>query len=674
MDDLGRRSGYAYEYQQKIAAYTGWTYEYVEGGWPELMQMLIDGEIDLMSDVSYTAERSEGMLFSSLPMGTEEYYIFTAPDNTDIRQEDPHTLDGKKIGADKGSVQAGLFQLWAEQNGIQSELIEVSGSEYTSLQKLQTGELDAFLTLDAYGNEETAVPKFKVGSSNFFFAVSKERPDLLEELNAALSRIQDENRFFNQQMSLKYISTSGANLFLNMDELNWLSERDSLIRVGYQDNFLAFSAADETTGELKGALKDYLDHAAVCFKNAKLVFEPVAYPNAAAAIEALKAGEVDCVFPSNLSTADGEALDLVMTPEMMSSDIYAVVRKEIQDSFSQKRHVTVAIEENDPNYIAVMQDHFPGWKSEYYPDMQTCLKAVSEGKADCVLISNYQYNSLSRQIDRYNLTMLATGGNVDFYFAVNRGDNALYSILTRTTNLVSHTTIDAALNHYSSVKTEITVGDFIRSNPVLVGAVVVAVLALIVVIIIQQQLIVARRRADESEHKVENLSKQVYVDALTHVRNKGGFDNNIQQLQARLDEGEALDLAIGIFDCNNLKRINDQCGHDRGNDYLMTSCRLICSVFQHSPVFRIGGDEFAVILTGEDFENREALLRQFQDEQTAISSSTQNQWESISVACGIAVFDGNIDHSLKDLTDRADQLMYENKRAKKKLALEKRDG
>ena len=67
-DSLGRRSGYAYEYQMKIAAYTGWKYEYVEGSWPELLQMLIRGEIDLMSDVSYTPERAESMLFPSLPM------------------------------------------------------------------------------------------------------------------------------------------------------------------------------------------------------------------------------------------------------------------------------------------------------------------------------------------------------------------------------------------------------------------------------------------------------------------------------------------------------------------------------------------------------------------------------------------------------------------------------
>ncbi len=72
-DESGRRSGYAYEYQQKIAAYSGWQYEYVSAGWPVLLDMLKNGEIDLMSDVSWTEERENEMLFSSLPMGTEEY-------------------------------------------------------------------------------------------------------------------------------------------------------------------------------------------------------------------------------------------------------------------------------------------------------------------------------------------------------------------------------------------------------------------------------------------------------------------------------------------------------------------------------------------------------------------------------------------------------------------------
>ena len=81
MDQFGRRSGYAYEYQQKIAAYTGWTYEYVEDTWPNLLHMLEAGEIDLMSDISYTPERAEVMLYASLPMGTETYYAFISNDN-----------------------------------------------------------------------------------------------------------------------------------------------------------------------------------------------------------------------------------------------------------------------------------------------------------------------------------------------------------------------------------------------------------------------------------------------------------------------------------------------------------------------------------------------------------------------------------------------------------------
>ena len=95
LDQFGRRSGYAYDYQKKIAAYTGWNYEYVEGSWPELLQMLINGEIDLMSDVSYTDERAESMLFSSLRMGAEEYYIFISPDSEDINRDVVSTFTEK---------------------------------------------------------------------------------------------------------------------------------------------------------------------------------------------------------------------------------------------------------------------------------------------------------------------------------------------------------------------------------------------------------------------------------------------------------------------------------------------------------------------------------------------------------------------------------------------------
>ena len=111
VDANGRRSGYAYEYQLKLAAYTGWTYEYVTGSWPDLLQMLEEGQIDLMSDVSYTLEREEWMLYPSLPMGTEEYYLFISPDNREITPADYSTLNGKRVGVNKDSVQADYYRV-----------------------------------------------------------------------------------------------------------------------------------------------------------------------------------------------------------------------------------------------------------------------------------------------------------------------------------------------------------------------------------------------------------------------------------------------------------------------------------------------------------------------------------------------------------------------------------
>ncbi len=238
------------------------------------------------------------MMFSSLPMGAEEYYIFISPDNEEINKDDLSTFNGKKVGANKGSVQADFFREWAEANGVQAELIEMTESVDESLDMLKKGDIDMYVVLDGYLDSRVATPVCKVGASDFFFAVNKSRPVLQAELNSAMNRIQEENKNYNQQFYDKYLKAFGFNYYLNKEEKSWLSEHGT-IRVGYQDNYLSFCAADKETGKLTGALKDYLEDASTCLENAELRFEPVAYPSAAEAIEALRNGEVDCMFPTN---------------------------------------------------------------------------------------------------------------------------------------------------------------------------------------------------------------------------------------------------------------------------------------------------------------------------------------------------------------------------------------
>lgn len=202
----------------------------------------------------------------------------------------------------------------------------------------------------------------------------------------------------------------------------------------------------------------------------------------------------------------------------------------------------------------------------------------------------------------------------------------------------------------------------------MIGAAIV-IAAMILTLIFQQKMIVAQKKASESQRMVEDLNKQVFTDALTHVKNKAGFDNYIQKIQEQLEQNEGAEVAIGVFDCNDLKLINDRYGHDKGNDYLTKACSLICRIFQHSPVFRIGGDEFTVILLNEDFRNREELVRQFEIAQKEQSASAVNRWEQVSVATGIAEYDPHTDDSLSDTFRRADKMMYENKRSKKKSGI-----
>lgn len=165
---------------------------------------------------------------------------------------------------------------------------------------------------------------------------------------------------------------------------------------------------------------------------------------------------------------------------------------------------------------------------------------------------------------------------------------------------------------------------------------------------------------------IEGLNRQIYVDSLTLVKNKGAFTAYIDELQDELDKGSCnTGFAIGVFDCDDLKLVNDAHGHDKGDLYIKTASHLICTVFSRSPVFRIGGDEFSVILRNEDFDSREELTARIKKELSDISASAANSWEEVHLSMGIAVYDPGRDHTVNDVVRRADQIMYEEKRLKK---------
>ena len=153
-------------------------------------------------------------------------------------------------------------------------------------------------------------------------------------------------------------------------------------------------------------------------------------------------------------------------------------------------------------------------------------------------------------------------------------------------------------------------------------------------------------------------------DELTHTKNTTAYHEAIKELEKHLAGGKE-HFSVVICDINDLKTINDTEGHTAGDDYIKSACSLICRTFLHSPVYRIGGDEFALLLQGEDFENREHLLAGLKRQ----VEENLRLGEGVIIASGIADYIPKKDKTVQDVFNRADSEMYSDKTRLKELKL-----
>ena len=168
----------------------------------------------------------------------------------------------------------------------------------------------------------------------------------------------------------------------------------------------------------------------------------------------------------------------------------------------------------------------------------------------------------------------------------------------------------------------------------------------------------AEVRAKSAQIEAEDMSRIAYQDALTHVKNKTAYNVKVKELTESIEK-YAADFAIVMVDVNFLKKVNDTFGHEYGDKYLIGACEIICDVFKHSPVYRIGGDEFLAVLQGHDYEQREALMARLKERFKGSDDESLQPWENFSAACGIGVY--RLGDSVEQVFQNADEEMYRNK-------------
>lgn len=151
-----------------------------------------------------------------------------------------------------------------------------------------------------------------------------------------------------------------------------------------------------------------------------------------------------------------------------------------------------------------------------------------------------------------------------------------------------------------------------------------------------------------------------YTDSLTGVKNKNAYVEFEKETNQRIAQGKLKSFGVIVFDLNCLKEVNDTHGHNAGDKYIKKACRAICVQFKRSPVFRIGGDEFVVYLEGDDFKNRNFLIKDFNKK---IEENLERG--KFVVSCGFDTFRPEVDKNFHSVFERADKKMYEHKRSLK---------
>ena len=153
-------------------------------------------------------------------------------------------------------------------------------------------------------------------------------------------------------------------------------------------------------------------------------------------------------------------------------------------------------------------------------------------------------------------------------------------------------------------------------------------------------------------------------DELTGVKNKTAYKELEQSVQENMDNGlDYLSFALVVCDANNLKQINDSHGHNAGDEYIRASANLLCNIFVHSPVFRVGGDEFVVFLRGNDYFYRDELMEKLRN----LVLENKQRGTGVTLASGIAEYNSETDNFVSDIFNRADKEMYEDKKKLKSL-------
>ena len=508
-NEKGARKGYGYELLQTLSGYTGWQFEYVTCDWSDCFEKLENGEIDIMGGISYTEDRAEEMLFSDEPMGEEKYYLYADLSRADISASDFKTLDGKKIGVVMGTEPEVMLTEWEEKHGIKTQHVNISNNEDVK-QKLANHEIDCFVSLEeSYWADLGISTITRVGKSSIYYALNKDRSDLKEELDNAMSTLDEEAPFYTADLCKRYFSLDYKPI-LTGEEKAWLRKHGA-IRMGFLTSDSGVSTYDPATGEITGTIIDYIQFAADCLGNQELEFQLVGYDDKEAELNALKSGEIDMIFHFDQSPNLAEEYRVARTNTTWTANMMVVTNQQL---FTENKVNRVAVPQNKISLTRYIAFYYPQWEIVDCDTQEDAIKLVKDGQADCFITGVSSEAKYSKIYGFYSVPLPNPARSC---FAVNSGNRSLLSILNKTIKAMPANMLTSSLAMYKSSSRKVTLSEFIKDNffmVLLVSSIAVAAILLTILKLLQKA-----RKAEAAARKAANDTQELNAKLQIAVEN-----------------------------------------------------------------------------------------------------------------------------------------------------------
>ena len=490
MDEDGNRSGYGYDFLRLMARYWDVDYEYVgyDKSWEEMQQMLIDGEIDMVTSARRTPEREELFDFSR-PIGTNNGILTVRSDNSTIVEGKYSTYDGMRVALLRGNSRNDEFAEYARTKGFTYKSVYFDSAEEIA-EALQNGTVDAIVTSSLRKmNNERILEKF--GSSDFYVIVKKGNTELLNKINYAIDQMNAaEGSWKTTLYNKNYETTNTKNLEYTEEEKRIIAQysKENPLHVLCDPTRYPYSYTEN--GEVKGILPDYFrkiaDYAGLSYE-----FLVPATRDEYIAYQSNK-DAVNISIDARLDTDNyAETKEWGLTAPYITMRMARVTRRD----FDGKINVVTTV--NQTASTSIEDVLAPGAEKLMCSTRQEMMEAVRNGKADAAFVYYYMAQAFVNSDTTGTMTYtLLEQPTFSYRMVVSSTENhALAGILTKAMYAMPDNLVEDLATQYTTYKaTNLTLADMIRLHPVTVFAIIVFISWMAVTMIIIVNRLRTRRK------------------------------------------------------------------------------------------------------------------------------------------------------------------------------------